>query len=61
MLVRRWVQDIFRYLVKLLYRVRLQINISKNKSMVCTLGFMWGDKGFVSYDILLTSKKVYYR
>ena len=37
-------------MVRMFERVGLQINLNKNKAMICTLGFIWGQQGADVYN-----------
>ena len=44
-----WIQTILTDMVRMFKRVRLLTNICNNKSMVFTLGFIWGQQVTVTY------------
>ena len=45
-----WVQTALTAMVRIFERVVLHTNLSKNNSMVCIPGFIWGHQGFEAYN-----------
>ena len=56
-----WVQDTLTVMVAMFWRMGLDTNMDKTKSMVCTTGFIWGILSDTTYKQRATGEGDYFR
>ena len=56
-----WVQDALAVMAKIFWRMGLETNMEKTKSMMCTPCFIWGRLSDTAYKMRVTGEGFYFR